>query len=141
MCDRLIELMSDGCSVIEVAAELGVTRAAMYLWAKDPRKPEFAEAMKHGKDMSEAWWMTQGRLNINNNKFNAAVWYMNMKNRFGWSDNHSIKQSGEMIVEHRIINYAGALALIEAKKDQKLIEENIEKDIDAGNDNDKNDTE
>jgi len=80
-CDRVPELMRDGLSIEEVAAELGVNKTTVYLWAEKHRP--FSNALKKGKELSKAWWMKQGRINLKNKAFNSGLWFMNMKNRHG----------------------------------------------------------
>ncbi len=77
-------LIDDGASMFEVAYELGVSRATIYRWI-DAHK-EFRDTVKDAKEFSEGWWMKQGRLNLYNKDFSSTLWYMNMKNRFGWAD-------------------------------------------------------
>ena len=36
--------------------------------------------------LSEAWWMTQGRINLKNRDFNNTNWIFTMKASFGWND-------------------------------------------------------
>ena len=95
MPERVIALMSQGASLVEVAADLGVSRATLSKWQDDDEKPGFVEAIKSGIELSEAWWMREGREALRDRQFNHGLWYMNMKNRFGWSDKQQVEHSGE----------------------------------------------
>jgi hypothetical protein len=53
-------------------------------WMED--EDEFSETIKNGKILSESWWTKTGRKNLSTKDFSYTGWYMNMKNRFGWSD-------------------------------------------------------
>ena len=98
MSQRVIELMSEGASLVEVAADLGVSRATLSKWQIDETKPEFVEAIKNGIDLSEAWWLREGRISLRDRDFNHGLWYMNMKNRFGWRDKNEVTgRDGEPI--------------------------------------------
>lgn len=91
--EKLNALMSVGASLIEVAAALDVTRETLYDWSnpKSPRfKKEFSNTLKKARVKSEAWWEEQGRVNLNNKEFSPVLWYMNMKNRFGWRDKQEV---------------------------------------------------
>lgn len=90
MPNKVIKLMSQGASKAEVAASLGITHETLNQWEKDPNKPEFSEAIKRGEDLSKAWWMRMGRENLKNKEFSPVLWYMNMKNRFGWRDKQEV---------------------------------------------------
>lgn len=100
MPQMVIELMREGASLAEVASELGVSRATLSKWQADENKPEFVEAIKIGVDLSQAWWEKQGRTELWNSKFNHVLWYMNMKNRFGWRDKQEIDHTvqGQLII-------------------------------------------
>lgn len=86
MLPIIIDLMSEGASKVEVCAELGICNDTLIEWCKDQSKPEFSEAVKHGERLSEAWWQKKGRKNLENKDFSSTLWYMNMRNRFGWAD-------------------------------------------------------
>lgn len=83
-CDKAIELMSEGASIYEIAYEFRVNQDTIHEWVKV--HPDFSEALKQGKDLSQGWWIKNGRINLQNREFNSTLWYMNMKNRFGWRD-------------------------------------------------------
>lgn len=48
--------------------------------------PAFKDIVDLGRVMAKAWWLEQGRLNINNTKFNTTLWAFHMKNLYGWAD-------------------------------------------------------
>lgn len=80
----ILSHMKEGASIVEVRAELGISST---LWERlVDEEPEFATIVQQGKELCEAWWMTQARSNLYNGKFQTVLWYMNMKNRFGWKD-------------------------------------------------------
>ncbi len=76
--------MKDGASIEEVAAELGVSKVTLYNWG-NKHKP-FFNAIKKGEELSKAWWLKQGCVNLENRDFQYGGWFMNMKNRHGWAD-------------------------------------------------------
>ena len=61
MCDIVTEEMAKGASQCEVSASLGICEDTLYEWKKDEKKPEFAEAIKRGSELSKAWWLKKGR--------------------------------------------------------------------------------
>jgi hypothetical protein len=76
--------MGEGASLEEIKADFR-------LFSKTYRRfltefPVFAQAIDEGKQLSKAWWMRTGRKQMFNKEFSATLWYMNMKNRFGWTD-------------------------------------------------------
>ena len=89
MCKKVIELMSEGASLCEVSAKLGICKDEIHEWEENI--PEFSDAIKKGKLLSQVWWEKQGRLNLTNKNFNYTLWYANMKNRFGWSDKKDVQ--------------------------------------------------
>ncbi|WP_025593070.1 hypothetical protein [Agrobacterium tumefaciens] len=63
------------------------------LWdALQDREPEFSEAVKEGRLLSEAWWAGAGQKGIFLGKdFNATAYVFSMKNRFrNWKDKQEV---------------------------------------------------
>lgn len=93
--------MKEGASIAEVAYLLNVHRDSLNEWQR--KYPDFSDALKKGQQFSEGWWLITGRLNVQNSFFNSGLWYMNMKNRFGWKDrtesNHNINVSHEHLLK------------------------------------------
>ena len=93
--NKIVDLMSEGASIQEVCLELGICKQTLYNWIEE--HPEFLDSKKKGEWFSEGWWMREGRINLQNSKFNYTGWYMNMKNRFGWADKTDVTTGGNPI--------------------------------------------
>ena len=98
---EIISLYNEGASDVEIQGylynKLGFVSFKLWDRWKEEEK-EFGQTIKYGQLLSEAWWRSQGRVNLHNKEFNNVLWYMNMKNRFGWSDNQNINHTGT--IEH-----------------------------------------
>ena len=92
----ILEMYKEGSSDVEIRALIvnkveGEMKASYTLWDRWlEEEVEFSEIIKRGRLLSEAWWQNQGRTNLKESKFNPTLWYMNMKNRFGWRDKQEI---------------------------------------------------
>lgn len=106
MLPKIDKLMSKGASLTEVAVALDIAVDTLHRWRNtdDPNYSiEFSDAIKKGIAKSKAWWESHGRSQLENKDFNATLWYMNMKNRFGWADKQEHKHEG---VGVNIVMYA-----------------------------------
>ena len=80
-CEDVIRMGSEGYSVLEMAAEIGVKRDTLETnWPA--AHPEFLEAFTHAMGLSQAWWERQGRLSLHADKFQAALYSRSMSARF-----------------------------------------------------------
>lgn len=93
MCEQAVDLMREGASITEVAADLGIAKSTLYEWRESI--PEFSDAIKAGEDLSAAWWEREGRTALRDKEFSYTGWYMNMKNRFGWKDKQETELTGK----------------------------------------------
>ncbi len=97
MLETTIALMSQGASKVEVAAELGITRDTLYEWVGS--NEEFSDTIKMGETLSQAWWEKKARLSLDGGQFNTALWFINMKNRFGWQNTPQTNNQGGEIAQ------------------------------------------
>lgn len=99
-CDKVVKMMRKGMSIEEVCYELEIAKQTFYNWCDT--HPEFMDAKKRGVDFSCGWWKKQGRENLKEKEFNATLFYMNMKNRFGWADKQETKQETSSKIEIKV---------------------------------------
>lgn len=104
-CERLIEFMGQGGSVEEFAGSLKHSKQTIYDWLK--KFPDFLDAKRRGEAASLHWWGSMSRQHLvsvsesyggntgsKSTSLNAAVYRLNMANRFGWKDR--IEHTGEV---------------------------------------------
>lgn len=80
-CARVIELGRSGASVVEMAHEIGCSRATIEAnWPA--AHPEFLEAMEAARLASQVWWERIGQKNLEKPTFQSSVWSRSMAARF-----------------------------------------------------------
>lgn len=84
LCEEVVPLLEKGMSIEELGLDLKVGYSTIYTWME--KYPDFLEAIKKGRELSKGWWMKRGRRDLCNKDFNSTLWYMNMRNRFGWGN-------------------------------------------------------
>jgi len=106
--EMVLEEMSQGASLEEIKASLNLVDDTYYRFMK--QYPMFSGIIEEGKRLSKAWWLKTGRKQLFNKDFSYTGWYMNMKNRFGWTD----KQEQTHVID--------VPTRITIKKEDKVIE-------------------
>jgi len=77
-------LYKAGASDMEIKAALSMSNDLFSRFMDEEK--EFSESVKKGKIISQAWWEKQGRTNLTNREFSPVLWFMNMRNRFRWTN-------------------------------------------------------
>lgn len=94
-CERVIELGKTGASVVEMACEIGVSRATLETnWPV--AHPEFLEALEAGRAECQRWWEKKGRESLDKSGFQASMWSRSMAARFpkDWREKQAHEHSG-----------------------------------------------
>lgn len=86
--EHILNIMSEGASLFEVYAYLDISDKTFARIMRDDYI--FFRTIKKGVKLSRAWWEKKGRSNLENKDFSPVLWYMNMRNRFGWADKKEI---------------------------------------------------
>ena len=105
--DKCKDLAAQGASDVELRGILNNMSSDLFYRLMD-EEPEFSGTIKQCKALCEIWWQKKGRLNLENRDFSSTLWYMNMKNRFGWADkqevDHTTKGDAvQSIAPHRFV--------------------------------------
>ena len=117
--ELILDIKREGGSDVEVRVALDISTD---LWDRFKKEiEEFSETIKKGNDLCEAWWLTKGR-QLENRLFNAVLWYMNMKNRFGWKDkNELVGKDGQELFPKPIYNGKSTISIQGHPSDPKDI--------------------
>jgi len=108
-----IEMAKEGFSEVEIAAEFGVSSMLMQDWGE--KFESFYIAREVGKTMHEAWWLHQGKDNLNERSFNTNLFkYMTM-NKLGYSD--KIEQKSLNMNLHGVLMVPDAVSEEDWEKD------------------------
>ena len=93
--EGVVELAEQGASDVELRDYLNISDDLWYRFIEE--EPEFSLTIKKASRKCRIWWEKSGRLNLDNKDFSPTLWYMNMKNRFGWADKQEISQKTTVI--------------------------------------------
>lgn len=94
-CERVLAFGKEGMSVVEMAAEIGVSRMTIEEhWPA--AHEEFSEAFARARELSQAWWERQGRVGLTAERFNAQVYSRSMAARFpkDWRESKEQRVTG-----------------------------------------------
>lgn len=82
--ERIVELMTEGKSIVAVCKELQISRDTFYRWCKE--HDEFKAKVQEGLTYSEAWWEELGLAGMLGkiNKFNPTMYIHRMNTQFKW---------------------------------------------------------
>ena len=125
MSRRIEALFDQGGTLVEASRLMGINRSTFNRWLKgtDKEKQNFREVVDIGKEASEAWWIRQGRENLDTRGFNHGLWLMNMVNRFGWTSSHSRKD------EKKEVQHSGTVEVKKKVDVDAILEKAINKGI------------
>lgn len=89
----ILDLYVEGASDVEIKALVWKKKGSFSndLWNRwMDEEEEFSQTIKMGRTFAKAWWERKGRSGVDSQEINATMWYMNMKNRYGWRDKQDI---------------------------------------------------
>lgn len=103
--DLILDLYKVGASDVEIKGLIYEWRGSFSndLWDRWlDEEVEFSETIKTGRILSECWWNKNGRENLKNKDFNYTGWYMQMKNRFNWTDRTDLTSKDKEIKNNAV---------------------------------------
>lgn len=90
----MLELYKQGYSDVEVCKELGISKKQFSRYCANSEP--FAELVEYGHDLAEAWAISQNRLAITGDNFNAVnmkALEKRLENMHGWSQKVETKNA------------------------------------------------
>ncbi len=98
-----IALAREGKSEVEIAAHFQVSVNTLRNWAKTYK--EFNTATEIGAALYEAWWLQEGKANLDDNRYNTQMYKYLTTNKIGYID-RNLPNAGTNI------NVAGGVLLV-----------------------------
>ena len=86
--ELLIKMMSQGRSVVQFCAAIGIARKTFYEWVK--LDEGFSNTFTRAKTFCEAHWESELQSMMYDNKVNAPLVKMYFTNRFNWTDKQQV---------------------------------------------------
>lgn len=83
-CQVVIDYLSQGKSVTQLARHLKVNKSTIYQWAQD--YPAFSDALKDAQEWSQAYWEDELESMMYNKDVNSPLVKLYFANRFKWHD-------------------------------------------------------
>lgn len=118
---EFIDFSRRGMSEVEIAAEFQVSVRAIKRWAE--KFESFSIAYEIGQAMHEAWWINQGKNNLNARDFNTNLFKFLTSNKLGYSDKMETKSTN--------LNIHGVLLAPDVVTEDEWEQENSEDIIDV----------
>lgn len=81
---EFITLSREGMSEVEIAAKFEVSVGTMRSWSE--KFADFNTAFEVGQAMHEAWWLQEGKDNLDNRGYNTGLFKFLTGNKLGFSD-------------------------------------------------------
>ena len=98
MCEKVIELMSQGKSIVQVAAEFNVSKDTIFEWEKVHK--EFSDSLMLGRLKAEAFWEGHlQKLAKSKNSITNGNLALILKCRYRWTEKQDIGLSGDLSVD------------------------------------------
>jgi hypothetical protein len=102
----ILDLYIEGASDVEIKALIWKQKGSFsnQLWNRWlEEEEEFLQTIKMGRTFAKAWWEKKGRSGVDSQEINSTMWYMNMKNRYGWRDKQDITSDEKPI--QTVVNF------------------------------------
>jgi hypothetical protein len=110
---KYITLSRDGLSDVEIAAEFEVSLRTLKLWSETYE--EFNTAYEIGKALHESWFLTTGRENLGNARFNTPLFKFLTGNKLGYAEK----------IENKNLNVHAGVLVVPGQIGEKEWEDSI----------------
>ena len=112
-CVQAIKLGMIGNSITEIAGKFGVSLRIVQMWTE--KYVDFFEAMEVARTLNEAWWLSKGKDNLTNLRFQTPLYKFLTGNILGYSDKIESKSMNMNI--HGVLMVPGKLSDDEWEKE------------------------
>jgi len=112
---QFITLSKQGKSDVEIAAAFQVSVGTLKAWSE--KFIDFNTAYEVGQALQEAWWLQEGKENLDNRGYNTGLFKFLTGNKLGYSDK----------IESKNLNISAGVLLVPGQMNEKEWEKSVGK--------------
>jgi AraC-like DNA-binding protein len=99
---KMLQCFKQGYSLKEIAVEIGIS--SEHFCRQMAKNEELNQFVRKGQEISEKWWVSKGRTNLENRQFNSHLYQLMMMNLHDWGLKNKTKTEAKVEVNSNVLS-------------------------------------